>query len=542
MSSKLIEFNHSARTKMLNGVNKLADSVKVTLGPKGRNVVIANKYASPTITKDGVSVAKEISLQDPFENMGAQLTKEVAFQSSNSAGDGTTTATVLTQAIVNEGIKAISANINPIEIKKGIELCLKNSLLELDKLSLQCDSIEKAHQIATISSNGDTKIGGLIAEAMERIGTTGVVSVEDSQSYTDELIFQDGLTFDRGYLSPYFINNHNKSTAEHSSPFLLLLDYKLSHFEDLSSLIDRLHSQRQPLLIIAEDIEKDALARLIGFNMNSPFKVCFVKSPAFGVMRSEILHDLSIYTGATVISQDFGTQLSDVDISHLGLAEKITISDTTTTILKGNGNSSHIHQRIEQLQAQLENSASVYDQQKLRDRIAKLSGAIAIIKVSALTEVALKEKKDRVEDALHATKAAISEGIVAGGGTTYIRIAQALSQLEGENPDQTYGVNILLKAMEAPLKQIAKNAGYEPLEILSSIRNESTTFGFDAKNNQFGDLLDLGIIDPAKVTRCALEFASSIASLILTTEVMIAELEQADNSHHAHIHSAHCNH
>ena len=541
MTSKLIEFNHAARNKMLTGVNILADSVKVTLGPKGRNVVIAKKYTHPIVTKDGVTVAKEVELMDPFENMGAQLAKEVAFQASNSAGDGTTTATVLTQAIVNEGVKAISANINPIELKKGIEKCLHHAVIELQSLSHACDSLIKAEQIATISANDDEKIGKLIALAMEKIGVSGVVSVEDGQSYEDELIFEEGLTFDRGYLSPYFINNHEKSTVELENPYILMLDDKLMHVEDLNIIIDKLASDRRPLLVITEDIDNDVLSRIIGRNMNNPVKITVVKSPAFGSTRSEILQDLAVYTDATVISSNFGVSLADLTLDNLGSAAKITIKDTSTTIVQGHGKPELIATRITQLNSQMQNSSSEYDQKKLKERIAKLSGAIAIIKVGALTEVAMKEKKDRVDDALHATKAAIAEGIVAGGGITYIRIAQKLSTLEGDNPDQTFGIKILLKAMESPLKQIAENAGYEPLEILTAVKSSSNSMGFDAKNNRYGDMIEFGIIDPAKVTRCALEFAASIASLILTTEVMIAETDNVAIQQ-SHMHGLNCSH
>jgi chaperonin GroEL len=544
MSAKAIKFNHHARDKMLKGVNILADSVKVTLGPKGRNVVIAQKYSRPIITKDGVTVAKEIELIDPFENMGAQLTKEVAFQASDSAGDGTTTATVLTQAIVNEGVNAISANMNPIDLKKGIDKCLHYALLELNVLSQTCDNLEKAEQIATISANGEEHIGKLIAQAMERIGTDGVVSVEDAQGYDDELIFKEGLAFDRGYLSPYFINNHEKSTVELNNPSILLLDDKLTHMEDLLPLLEKLANNRNPLLVIAEDINNEVLSRIIGNNMKNNLKVTVIKSPAFGSRRTEILQDLAIYTGGTVISPEIGMDLSEVDTDKLGNSSKIIITDSNTTIVHGEGDPQLIMQRIKQLNSQLLNSSSEYDQKKLAERIAKLSGAIAIIKVGAATEVAMKEKKDRVEDALHATKAAIKEGIVPGGGVAYVRIAQTLASLEGDNPDQSFGIKILLKAMESPLKQIAKNAGNEPVEVLSTIKKQTGNFGFDAKNDRYGDMMDFGIIDPTKVTRCALEFAASIASLILTTEVMVADMEDNNATHpnHDHAHSLNCSH
>ncbi|ABM04498.1 thermosome subunit [Psychromonas ingrahamii 37] len=544
MSAKAIKFNHHAREKMLKGVNILADSVKVTLGPKGRNVVIAQKYSRPIITKDGVTVAKEIELIDPFENMGAQLTKEVAFQASDSAGDGTTTATVLTQAIVNEGVNAISANMNPIDLKKGIDKCLHYALLELNLLSQNCDNLEKAEQIATISANGEEQIGKLIAQAMERIGTDGVVSVEDAQGYDDELIFKEGLAFDRGYLSPYFINNHEKSTVELNNPSILLLDDKLTHMEDLLPLLEKLANNRNPLLVIAEDINNEVLSRIIGNNMKNNLKVTVIKSPAFGSRRTEILQDLAIYTGGTVISPEIGMDLSEVDTDKLGNASKIIITDSNTTIVHGEGDPQLIMQRIKQLNSQLLNSSSEYDQKKLAERVAKLSGAIAIIKVGAATEVAMKEKKDRVEDALHATKAAIKEGIVPGGGVAYIRIAQTLASLEGDNPDQSFGIKILLKAMESPLKQIAKNAGNEPVEVLSTIKKQTGNFGFDAKNDRYGDMMEFGIIDPTKVTRCALEFAASIASLILTTEVMVADMEDnnANHANHDHAHSLNCSH
>lgn len=540
MTSKLIEFNHVARNKMLAGVNMLANSVKVTLGPKGRNVVIAKKFGHPVITKDGVTVAKEVELMDPFENMGAQLAKEVAFQASNSAGDGTTTATVLTQAIVNEGVKAISANINPVELKKGIEKCLHYSLIELQKISHTCDSLIRAEQIATISANGDESIGKLIALAMEKIGTSGVVSVEDGQSYEDELIFEEGLTFDRGYLSPYFINNHEKSTVELADPYILFLDEKLMHIQDLSPLFDKLASNRRPLLVITEDVDNEVLSRVIGQNMNSPVKIIVVKSPAFGSTRSEILQDLAVYANGAVSSTNFGISLPDLTLDDLGSASKVIISDSSTTIVKGHGKPDVITTRINQLNSQMLNSSSEYDQQKLKERIAKLSGAIAVIKVGALTEIAMKEKKDRVDDALHATKAALAEGIVPGGGVTYIRIAQKLADLEGDNPDQTFGIKILLKAMVSPLKQIAENAGYEPLEILTAIKSAPDGVGFDAKDNRYGDMMEFGIIDPTKVARCSLEFAASIASLILTTEVMIAETDSVASQNQSHAHGLNC--
>ncbi|MCH2058197.1 MAG: chaperonin GroEL [Thalassotalea sp.] len=525
MAAKEVLFAGDARTKMLAGVNVLANAVKVTLGPKGRNVVLDKSFGSPTITKDGVSVAKEIELEDKFENMGAQMVKEVASKANDAAGDGTTTATVLAQAIVNEGLKAVAAGMNPMDLKRGIDKAVVAAVEELKALSVPCADATAIAQVGTISANSDKEIGDIIAKAMEKVGReSGVITVEEGQSLENELDVVEGMQFDRGYLSPYFINNAEKGQVELDNPHILLVDKKVSNIRELLPTLEAVAKTSKPLLIIAEDLEGEALATLVVNNMRGIVKVAAVKAPGFGDRRKAMLQDIAILTGGTVISEEIGLELEKVQLEDLGTAKRVVINKDNTTVVDGNGDQEAIEGRCAQIKGQIEESSSDYDKEKLQERLAKLSGGVAVIKVGAATEVEMKEKKDRVEDALHATRAAVEEGVVPGGGVALVRAAAKLSELTGDNEDQTVGVKLALRAMEAPLRQISINSGAEASVVVNEVKNGDGNYGYNAGNDTYGDMLEMGILDPTKVTRSALQFASSIASLMITTEAMVAEL------------------
>ncbi len=523
MSAKEIKFSASARHKMLDGVNVLADAVKVTLGPKGRNVVLEKAYGAPTVTKDGVSVAKEISLEDKFENMGVQMVKEVSSKTADVAGDGTTTATVLAQSILNEGMKAVAAGMNPMDLKRGIDKAVIAAVEELKSLSKPCEDNKSIEQVGTISANADETIGKLIAQAMDKVGKEGVITVEEGSSLQDALEVVEGMQFDRGYLSPYFINNADKMTAELESPYILIHDKKISNIRDLLPALEGVAKTAKPLLIIAEDIEGEALATLVVNNMRGILKVAAVKAPGFGDRRKAMLQDIAVLTGGQVISDEVGLTLDKVELDQLGSAKKVVISKDNTTVVDGAGTHQDIQDRVTQVRTQLENTTSDYDKEKLQERIAKLAGGVAVIKVGAATEVEMKEKKDRIDDALHATRAAVQEGIVPGGGVALIRVRKAIESLKGDNHDQDVGINIARRAMEEPLRQIVANAGAEPSVVVDKVANGDGNFGYNAANDSYGDMVELGILDPTKVTRSALQNAASIAGLMLTTEAMVAE-------------------
>ena len=526
MAAKDVKFGNDARIKMLAGVNVLADAVKVTLGPKGRNVVLDKSFGGPAITKDGVSVAKEIELEDKFENMGAQMVKEVASKANDEAGDGTTTATVLAQAIINEGIKAVAAEMNPMDLKRGIDKAVKSAIVELKALSVPCADSKAIAQVGTISANSDAEIGKIIAEAMERVGQEGVITVEEGQSLETELDVVEGMQFDRGYLSPYFITNQENGTVELDNPFILLVDKKISNIRELLPTLEAVSKSGKPLLIIAEDLEGEALATLVVNNMRGIVKVSAVKAPGFGDRRKAMLQDIAILTGATVISEEIGMELEKAQLEDLGTAKRVVITKDDTTVIDGAGEQDGIDGRVAQIKAQIEESTSDYDKEKLQERLAKLSGGVAVIKVGAATEVEMKEKKDRVDDALHATRAAVQEGIVAGGGTALVRVAAKLAELKGDNEDQTHGIKIALRAMEAPLRQIAFNSGDESSVVVNKVKEGEGNFGYNAANSTYADLVEEGILDPTKVTRSALQFAASVAGLMLTTEAMVTDAPQ----------------
>ena len=526
MAAKDVKFGNDARKKMLAGVNVLADAVKVTLGPKGRNVVLDKSFGGPAITKDGVSVAKEIELEDKFENMGAQMVKEVASKANDEAGDGTTTATVLAQAIINEGIKAVAAEMNPMDLKRGIDKAVKSAIVELKALSVPCADSKAIAQVGTISANSDAEIGKIIAEAMERVGQEGVITVEEGQSLETELDVVEGMQFDRGYLSPYFITNQENGTVELDNPFILLVDKKISNIRELLPTLEAVSKSGKPLLIIAEDLEGEALATLVVNNMRGIVKVSAVKAPGFGDRRKAMLQDIAILTGATVISEEIGMELEKAQLEDLGTAKRVVITKDDTTVIDGAGEQDGIDGRVAQIKAQIEESTSDYDKEKLQERLAKLSGGVAVIKVGAATEVEMKEKKDRVDDALHATRAAVQEGIVAGGGTALVRVAAKLAELKGDNEDQTHGIKIALRAMEAPLRQIAFNSGDESSVVVNKVKEGEGNFGYNAANSTYADLVEEGILDPTKVTRSALQFAASVAGLMLTTEAMVTDAPQ----------------
>lgn len=521
--AKEVLFRDEARQRMLRGVNILADAVKVTLGPRGRNVVLDKSFGAPLITKDGVSVAREIELEDKFENMGAQMVKEVASKANDEAGDGTTTATVLAQAIVSEGLKAVAAGMNPMDLKRGIDKAVEAVVDELQKLSTPCESNKNIEQVASISANSDSSVGKIIAEAMERVGNEGVITVEEGTSLENELEVVEGMQFDRGYLSPYFINNQEKMAVELDEPHILLVDKKISNIRELLPVLEGVAKSGKPLLIIAEDVEGEALATLVVNNMRGIIKCAAVKAPGFGDRRKAMLQDIAILTGATVISEEVGLELENTTLEDLGSAKKVNIDKDNTTIVDGAGNQADIEARVEQIRAEIENSTSDYDREKLQERVAKLAGGVAVIKVGAATEVEMKEKKARVDDALAATRAAVEEGIVAGGGVALVRALSKIGDLKGDNEDQNVGIALARRAMEAPLRQIATNAGAEASVIVQAVRDGEGNFGYNAANGEFGDLLELGIIDPAKVTRSALQAAASVAGLMITTEAMVAE-------------------
>ncbi|MCO8107934.1 MULTISPECIES: chaperonin GroEL [Acinetobacter] len=526
MSAKDVKFGDSARSKMIAGVNILADAVKVTLGPKGRNVVIDRSFGAPHITKDGVSVAKEITLKDKFENMGAQLVREVSSKTNDIAGDGTTTATVLAQAILNEGIKSVTAGMNPMDLKRGIDIAVKTLVAEIKSTAQPASDSKAIEQVGSISANSDTTVGALIAQAMEKVGKEGVITVEEGSGFEDALDVVEGMQFDRGYISPYFANKQDTLTAELENPFILLVDKKVSNIRELITVLEAVAKTGKPLLIIAEDVEGEALATLVVNNMRGIIKVCAVKAPGFGDRRKAMLQDIAILTGGTVISEEIGMQLDQTTLEHLGTAHKVTVSKENTVIVDGAGNAGQIAERVQQIRAQIEESTSEYDKEKLQERVAKLAGGVAVIKIGAATEVEMKEKKDRVDDALHATRAAVEEGVVAGGGVALVRAAKALDGVTGANDDQNVGINILRRAIEAPLRQIVANAGDEPSVVINAVKNGEGNFGYNAATGEYGDMLEMGILDPAKVTRSALEHAASVAGLMLTTECMITEIPE----------------
>ncbi|MFQ2893560.1 chaperonin GroEL [Aeromonas caviae] len=528
MAAKEVKFGNEARIKMLEGVNILADAVKVTLGPKGRNVVLDKSFGAPTITKDGVSVAREIELEDKFQNMGAQMVKEVASKANDAAGDGTTTATVLAQAIVNEGLKAVAAGMNPMDLKRGIDKAVVAAVAELKELSQDCKSNEQIAQVGTISANSDEKVGKLIAEAMVRVGLDGVITVEDGQGLDDELAVVEGMQFDRGYLSPYFVNKPETGSVELDDPFILLVDKKVSNIREMLPVLEGVAKAGKPLIIVAEDVEGEALATLVVNTMRGIVKVAAVKAPGFGDRRKAMLQDIAILTGGTVISEEVGMELEKATLEDLGRAKRIVITKENTTIIDGVGDAALIESRVAQIRQQIEETSSDYDREKLQERVAKLAGGVAVIKVGAATEVEMKEKKARVDDALHATRAAVEEGVVAGGGVALVRVAAKLASLRGDNEDQNVGIKVALRAMEAPLRQIVINAGEEASVIANAVKNGEGNYGYNAYTEQYGDMLAMGILDPTKVTRSALQFASSVAGLMITTECMISELPKKD--------------
>ncbi|WP_390619191.1 chaperonin GroEL [Maricurvus nonylphenolicus] len=523
MMAKVVKFGDEARQGMLAGVNVLADAVKTTLGPKGRNVVLDKSFGAPTVTKDGVSVAKEIELKDKFENMGAQMVKEVASQANDVAGDGTTTATVLAQAIVNEGLKSVAAGMNPMDLKRGIDKAVVAAVAEIQAIAQPCADGKSIEQVGTISANSDSSVGQIIAEAMEKVGKEGVITVEEGQALDNELDVVEGMQFDRGYLSPYFITNQENMSVEQESPFILLVDKKVSNIRELLPTLEAVAKAGKPLVIIAEDIEGEALATLVVNNMRGIVKVSACKAPGFGDRRKAMLQDIAILTGATVISEEVGLDLEAVTLEHLGTAKRVTMSKENTVIVDGAGEAADIEARVAQIRAQIEESSSDYDKEKLQERVAKLAGGVAVIKVGAITEVEMKEKKARVEDALHATRAAVEEGVVAGGGSALLRAVAAIADLEGDNEDQNVGIALARRAMEAPLRQIVDNAGGEASVVADKVKQGDGNFGYNAATGEYGDMLEMGILDPAKVTRSALQAAGSVAGLMITTEAMVAD-------------------
>ncbi|MEZ9230213.1 chaperonin GroEL [Vibrio amylolyticus] len=526
MAAKDVKFGNDARVKMLEGVNVLADAVKVTLGPKGRNVVLDKSFGAPTITKDGVSVAREIELEDKFQNMGAQMVKEVASQANDAAGDGTTTATVLAQSIITEGLKAVAAGMNPMDLKRGIDKAVIAAVEELKNLSVECKDTKAIAQVGTISANSDETVGNIIAEAMEKVGRDGVITVEEGQALQDELDVVEGMQFDRGYLSPYFINNQEAGSVDLESPFILLIDKKVSNIRELLPTLEAVAKASRPLLIIAEDVEGEALATLVVNNMRGIVKVAAVKAPGFGDRRKAMLQDIAILTGGTVISEEIGLDLEKVTLEDLGQAKRVTITKENSTIIDGAGEEVMIQGRVSQVRQQIEEATSDYDKEKLQERVAKLAGGVAVIKVGAATEVEMKEKKDRVEDALHATRAAVEEGVVAGGGVALIRAASKVVGLEGSNEEQNVGIRVALRAMEAPIRQITTNAGDEESVVANNVRAGEGNYGYNAATGEYGDMIEMGILDPTKVTRSALQFAASVAGLMITTEAMVTDKPQ----------------
>ena len=523
MSAKDIKFGDDARSRMINGVNILSNAVKVTLGPKGRNVVLDKSFGAPTVTKDGVSVAKEIELEDKFENMGAQMVKEVASQTSDVAGDGTTTATVLAQAIVHEGMKAVAAGMNPMDLKRGIDKAVIAAVKNMETNSTPCADTTAIAQVGTISANADSSVGSIIAEAMEKVGKEGVITVEEGSSFDNELDVVEGMQFDRGYLSPYFVNDQSTMSAELEEPMILLFDKKISNIRELLPILEAVAKSSKPLLIVAEDIEGEALATLVVNNMRGIVKVCAVKAPGFGDRRKAMLQDIAILTGGQVISEEVGLSLEKVTLEDLGSAKKVSITKENTTIIDGAGPADDIKNRITQIKAQMEESTSEYDTEKMQERLAKIAGGVAVIKVGAATEIEMKEKKARVEDALHSTRAAVEEGVVAGGGVALIRACASIAKLKGDNDDQNVGINIARRAMEEPMRQIVANAGGEASVVVNQVQSSKGNYGYNAATAEYGDMIEMGILDPTKVVRYALQNAASVAGLLITTEAMIAE-------------------
>lgn len=530
MSAKEVKFHDHARSRIVSGVNTLADAVKVTLGPKGRNVVLDRSFGAPVITKDGVSVAKEIELEDKFENMGAQMLKEVASKTADIAGDGTTTATVLAQSIVKEGMKYVSSGMNPTDLKRGIDKAVSGIVEELKKLSKPITTNKEIAQVGAISANSDADIGQIIADAMEKVGTEGVITVEEGKSLENELEVVEGMQFDRGYISPYFVNNPEKQVAELEDPMILLYDKKISNIRDLLPTLENASKANKPLLIIAEDVEGEALATLVVNSMRGILKVAAVKAPGFGDRRKAMLEDIAVLTGATVISEETGMQLEKTEIAHLGSAKRVEIKKENTIIIDGVGKQDEIKVRVKNIQSQIEASTSDYDKEKLQERVAKLAGGVAVIKIGAATEVEMKEKKDRVDDALHATRAAVEEGIVPGGGVALLRALSTMPSIKGDNDDQDAGIRIVLRAVEEPLRAIVKNAGDEPSVVVAKVMEGKDNYGYNAATSEYGDLVKTGVVDPTKVTRTALQNAASIAGLILTTDATVAELPKEDKS------------
>jgi len=528
MAAKDVRFGDEARNKMLKGVNILANAVRVTLGPKGRNVILDKSFGAPLITKDGVSVAKEIELEDKFENMGAQMVKEVASKANDEAGDGTTTATVLAQNIINEGVKAVAAGMNPMDLKRGIDKAVIAAVAELKALSQPCADTKAIAQVGTISANSDDEIGQIIANAMDKVGKEGVITVEEGQGLANELAVVEGMQFDRGYLSPYFINNAEAGQVELDNPFILTVDKKISNIRELLPVLEGVAKSGKPLLIIAEDLEGEALATLVVNNMRGIVKVSAVKAPGFGDRRKAMLQDIAVLTGGVVISEEIGLELEKATLEDLGTAKRVVITKDNTTIIDGAGEQAAIDGRVKQIRQQVEDATSDYDKEKLQERLAKLAGGVAVIKVGAATEIEMKEKKHRVEDALHATRAAVEEGVVPGGGVALVRVAAKLADLRGINEDQNHGIKIALRAMEAPLRQIVDNAGDEPSVVVNNVKAGEGNYGYNAATGVYGDMLEMGILDPTKVTRSALQFAASVGSLMITTEAMVTELPKKD--------------
>ena len=527
--AKEVKFGEAARQGMLAGVNILSDAVKVTLGPKGRNVILDKSFGAPTVTKDGVSVAKELELQDKFENMGAQMVKTVASQTSDEAGDGTTTATVLAQSIVIDGLKSVAAGFNPMDLKRGIDKAVTAAVETLKDASQPCEDETAIAQVGTISANSDTQVGEIIAEAMQKVGKEGVITVEEGNGIENELEVVEGMQFDRGYLSPYFINNQDRMTAELDDPFILLHDKKISNIRELLPLLESVAKAGRPLLVIAEDVEGEALATLVVNNMRGVVKVSACKAPGFGDRRKAMLEDIAILTGGTVICEEVGLNLEGATIEDLGQAKRVELDKEDTTIIDGAGSSDAISGRVNQIRTQIEDTSSDYDQEKLQERVAKLAGGVAVIKVGAGSEVEMKEKKARVEDALHSTRAAVEEGVIAGGGVALVRALQKLEGLEGDNEDQNVGIGIALRAMEIPLRQITSNAGEEASVVLDKVKEGKGNFGFNAATGEYGDMIKMGILDPAKVTRTALQAAGSVAGLMITTEAMVSEIPEENS-------------
>ena len=530
MAAKDVVFGDSARAKMVEGVNILANAVKVTLGPKGRNVVLERSFGGPTVTKDGVSVAKEIELKDKLQNMGAQMVKEVASKTSDNAGDGTTTATVLAQSIVKEGMKYVAAGMNPMDLKRGIDKAVAAAVEELKKVSKPTTTSKEIAQVGSISANSETSIGDRIAEAMDKVGKEGVITVEDGKSLADELEVVEGMQFDRGYLSPYFINNPEKQVVALESPFVLLFDKKISNIRDLLPVLEQVAKAGRPLLIIAEDVEGEALATLVVNNIRGILKTCAVKAPGFGDRRKAMLEDIAILTGGAVIAEEVGLTLEKATLEHLGQAKRIEVGKENTIIIDGAGDASQIEGRVKQIRAQIEEATSDYDREKLQERVAKLAGGVAVIKVGAATEVEMKEKKARVEDALHATRAAVEEGIVPGGGVALLRARAAIAGLTGDNADQNAGIKIVLRAMEEPLRQIVTNAGEEASVVVSKVIDGKGNYGYNAASGEYGDMVEMGVLDPTKVTRTALQNAASVASLMLTTDCAVCEAPKDESA------------